>query len=91
VEALSPFGTARYMVFFVIQLKTRAVEVAGIHVDPDGEWMKQMVRNLVDPVEGFLRGAPHLIHGSGSVVHRSACFEGAGQASALRSGSEAAT
>jgi transposase len=62
VEALSPFGTVRYMVFFVIQLKTRAVEVAGIRVDPDGEWMKQMARNLVDPVEGFLRGATHLIH-----------------------------
>ena len=24
--------------------------------------MKQMARNLVDPVEGFLRGATHLIH-----------------------------
>jgi hypothetical protein len=62
VEALGLFGTVRYMVFFVIQLKTRAVEVAGIRVDPDGEWMKQMARNLVDPVEGFLRGATHLIH-----------------------------
>jgi len=62
VEALGLFGTVRYMVFFVIQLKTRAVEVAGIRVDPDGEWMKQIARNLVDPVEGFLRGATHLIH-----------------------------
>ena len=62
VEALGLFGTVRYMVFFVIQLKTRAVEIAGIRVDPDGEWMKQMARNLVDPVEGFLRGATHLIH-----------------------------
>jgi hypothetical protein len=62
VEALGLFGTVRYMVFFVIQLKTRAVEVAGIRVDPDGDWMKQIARNLVDPVEGFLRGATHLIH-----------------------------
>ncbi|MGA7743670.1 MAG: hypothetical protein WCE40_17725 [Polyangia bacterium] len=62
VEALGLFGTVRYMVSFVIQLKTRAVEVAGIRVDPDGEWMKQIARNLVDPVEGFLRGATHLIH-----------------------------
>ena len=62
VEALGLFGTVRHMVFFVIQLKTRAVEIAGIRVDPDGEWMKQMARNLVDPVEGFLRGATHLIH-----------------------------
>ena len=62
VEALGLFGTVRYMVFFVIQLKTRAVEVAGIRVDPDGDWMKQLARNLVDPVEGLFRGATHLIH-----------------------------
>jgi putative transposase len=62
VEALGLFGTVRYIVFFVIRLKTRAVEVAGIRVDPDAEWMKQVARNLVDPVEGFLRGATHLIH-----------------------------
>jgi hypothetical protein len=49
VEALGLFGTVRYMVFFVIQIKTRAVEVAGIHIDPDGGWMKQIARNLVDP------------------------------------------
>ena len=33
VEALSPFGTVRYMVFFVIEIKSRAVEVAGIRVN----------------------------------------------------------
>jgi hypothetical protein len=30
VEALGAFGTVRYMVFFVIELKSRAVEIAGI-------------------------------------------------------------
>jgi putative transposase len=40
VEALGLGGTVRYLVFFVISLKTRAVEIAGIRVDPDGEWMK---------------------------------------------------
>src|ERR1039457_2860167 len=39
VEALGPFGTVRYMVFFVIELKSRAVEIAGIAVDPGEEWM----------------------------------------------------
>jgi len=64
----APFGAVycyffvRYMVFFVIVVKTRAVEIAGIRVDPDGEWMKQMARNLTDPVEGFLRNATYLIH-----------------------------
>jgi len=62
VEALGPFGTVRYMVFFVIEVKSRAVEIAGIAVDPGEEWMKQVARNLVDPVDGFLRGAKQLIH-----------------------------
>jgi len=62
VEALGLGGTVRYMVFSVISLKTRAVEIAGIRVDPDGEWMKQMARNLTDPVDGFLRSAMYLIH-----------------------------
>jgi hypothetical protein len=50
------------MVFFVIEVKTRAVEIAGIAVDPGEEWMKQVSRNLTDPVDGFLRGAKYLIH-----------------------------
>ena len=62
VEALGPFGTVRYMVFFVIELKRRAVEIAGIAVDPGEAWIKQVARNLTDPVDGFLRGAKYLIH-----------------------------
>jgi hypothetical protein len=49
------------LVFFVIALKTRAVEIAGIGVNPDGEWMRQMARNLTDRVDGFLREAKYLI------------------------------
>ena len=62
IEVLGLGGTVRYLVFFVIALKTRAVEIAGIRVDPDGEWMKQMARNLTDSVDGFLRKARYLIH-----------------------------
>ncbi len=62
VEALGVFGTVRYMVFFVMEVKTRAVELVGICVDPNGEWMEQIARNLVDPVDGFIRRATHLIH-----------------------------
>jgi putative transposase len=36
--------------------------LAGIRVNPDGAWMKQIARNLTDPVDGFLRDATHLIH-----------------------------
>jgi len=61
VEALGLSGTVRYMVFFVMAIKTRTVEIAGIAANPDGEWMKQMARNLTDTVDGFLRNATYLI------------------------------
>ncbi len=62
VEVLGLFGPVRYMVLFVIEVKTRRVEIAGIHVNPDGQWMKQVARNLTDCFDGFLHDATHLIH-----------------------------
>ena len=47
---------------FVIRLSTRRVHVAGVTSDPNGEWTKQIGRNLTDPVDGFLRDVTHLIH-----------------------------
>jgi hypothetical protein len=54
--------TVRVMVFFVSERRTRAVYIAGMRVNPDGAWMMQMVRNLIDPKDGFLRNATPLIH-----------------------------
>jgi putative transposase len=62
VEVLTLTGIRRYLVFFVIELKTRRVTVAGIHHQPYGEWMEQVARNLTDAYDGFLRDAGHLIH-----------------------------
>ena len=62
VETVGLTGTIRYMVFFVIVLKTRTVEIAGIATNPDGKWMQQMARNLTDSVDGLLRDATYLIH-----------------------------
>ena len=62
VEVLTLAGLRRYFVFFVIELKTRHVHIAGIHHQPYGEWMEQVARNLTDSFDGFLRGATHLIH-----------------------------
>jgi len=62
VEALGVFGTMRHMVFFVIEVKSRAVQIAGVRIAPDGDWMKQIARHLLDPVDGFLRNASYLIH-----------------------------
>lgn len=62
VEVLTPRGLVRYLVLFVIDLKTRTVEIAGIVRRPDGDWMKQIARNLTNAGDGFLRGARFLIH-----------------------------
>ena len=62
VEVLTPKGLVRYLVLFVIDLKTRRIEIAGIVRQPAGDWMKQIARNLTDAAEGFLRSARYLIH-----------------------------
>ena len=62
VEVLTRRGLVRYFVLFVIDLKTRRVEITGITRQPDGEWMKQIARSLTDVDEGFLNGTRYLIH-----------------------------
>ncbi len=54
VEVLTRKGLVRYFVLFFIDLKTRRVEVAGIVQQPDGQWMRQITRNLVDVDHEFL-------------------------------------
>jgi hypothetical protein len=54
-------GLVRYVVFFVMKLKTRTVEIAGITRQPHGAWMTQVARNLTDARDGFLRGVQYLI------------------------------
>jgi len=62
VEVATWRGLVRYFVIFVIDLKTRRVEISGITRSPDGAWMNQIARNLTDFEDGFLRGARFLIH-----------------------------
>ena len=54
-------GLVRYSVFFVIKLKTRAVEIAGITTQPFEAWMKQLARNLTDVHDGFLHHTRYII------------------------------
>jgi putative transposase len=61
VEVLTLHGLTRYLVFFVIELKTRRVEIAGIVQQPHGQWMMQVGRNLLDAVDGFLLRKRYLI------------------------------
>ncbi len=62
VEVWTPFGLVRYAVFFVVELSTRRVEIAGIAANPNGAWMVQAARQLTDCFTGFLTGNSHLIH-----------------------------
>ena len=48
VEVITRSGLVRYFVLFVIDLKSRRVEIAGIIQQPEREWMKQIARNLTD-------------------------------------------
>ncbi len=61
VEVLTVGGFVRYLVMFVIDLKTRRVHVAGVTCRADGEWMAQIARNLTDAIAGALRGSRYLI------------------------------
>jgi len=61
VEVLTRGGLVRYLVLFVIELKTRRVHIAGVTAQGDGTWMAQIARNLTDAVAGPLQGFGHLI------------------------------
>ena len=71
VEVLTRMGLVRYFVLFVIDLKTRSVDIAGILPRPNGEWMSQIARNLTDCDEGFLKEARYLIHDRDPLFTRS--------------------
>jgi len=54
VEIWGPRGLVTFYVFFVIELATRRIEIAGITPGPNEAWMMQIGRNLTDPIDGFL-------------------------------------
>ena len=62
IEAITWRGLVRYFVLFVIDLKTRRVQIAGILASPDGAWMRQVARNWTDSEDGFLLRSRYLIH-----------------------------
>ncbi len=62
VEVWTARGLVRYSILSVIDLRSRRVEIAGVTPEPNGIWMQQVARNMVDAFAGFLRGKTHLIH-----------------------------
>jgi putative transposase len=61
VDVWTKRGLVTHYVLFVIHHATRAVEIAGITTNPDGNFMARVARNLTDNVDGFLRNMKHLI------------------------------
>ncbi len=62
VEVLTITGLVRYYVLFVIDLKSRPVQLAGIVEQPYEAWMRQIARNLTAVDDGFLCDTEYLIH-----------------------------
>ena len=61
-EVLCLRGMVRFYTLFVIELATRSVYICGTSVSPDGEWMKQVARQLTDAFDGICLGKTHLIN-----------------------------
>ncbi len=66
-------GKRTVYVLFLIHLKTRQVEVAGITENPDAQWMKQVARNLTMAEVGFLSrtGCKYLIRDNDEIYQPS--------------------
>jgi len=62
VELLVGRKLVRCTLFFVMELATRKVFFAPVKPQPDGEYMRQVVRILTDSEDGFLYGKRYLIH-----------------------------
>jgi transposase InsO family protein len=60
-EVLSWNGLTTFYTLFVIDLRSRSVHVCGTTVSPNGGWMQQAARQLVDSMDGFALGKTHLI------------------------------
>jgi hypothetical protein len=44
-----------------MEIGTRRVQLADCTTSPNKAWMKQIARNLTDPLDGFLLGTRYLL------------------------------
>ena len=61
-EVLTWRGLATYYVLFFLHLETRRVTLAGITRHPTEDWMVQMARRAVDPIDGALLPIRFVLH-----------------------------
>ena len=60
-EVWTKNGLITFYIFFVMELKTRRVSIAGITTQPDSAFMTQVAKELTNPFDGFLLGKSHLL------------------------------
>ena len=61
VEVWTKGGLVTYYLLFVMQIATRRVCFAGCTLSPNGDWMKQIAKNLTDSLDGFLNDSRYLL------------------------------
>jgi transposase InsO family protein len=61
-EVWEPWGLTTYYVLFLIHQASRQVHLAGITTNPNGDWMKQIARNLTMPDWGWLKKGQIVLH-----------------------------
>lgn len=62
VEVLTHRGLLTFYVLFFIHLGSRKVEIAGIMLHPNQQWMEQIARNVTMEGWGFLGNCRYLLH-----------------------------
>ena len=62
VEVMTLWGLVTYYVLFFIHLESRKVDIAGITIHPNEQWMQQMARNATMEEWGTLRDCRYLLH-----------------------------
>jgi transposase InsO family protein len=60
-EVWTTRGLVTCYTLFAIDLRTRVVEMLGSTLHPDGAFMAQVARNIIDPIDGFLRKKRYLL------------------------------
>jgi putative transposase len=60
VEVWTTNGLTTFYILVVIRLSSRRVEIAGITENPNGDWVRQIARNLTG-YDGFLSSASYLL------------------------------